>query len=42
MDLVEQQKGEALKAVCYVLGSEPKSEEVVAFVNGPMRSLLCR
>ncbi|WP_232515684.1 YjdF family protein [Aeribacillus pallidus] len=42
--VVEQKEGEAIKAVRYVFGSEPKDDEVLAFVNGPMLSLLhkCR
>lgn len=42
--MVEQKEGEALKAVRYVFGSEPKDDEVLAFANGPMLSLLhkCR
>jgi hypothetical protein len=38
--VVEQRENETLKAVRYVFGSEPKPEEVLAFVNGPMLSLL--
>lgn len=42
--VVEQKEGEALKAVRYVFRPEPKDDEVLAFANGPMLSLLhkCR
>ncbi|WP_027409938.1 YjdF family protein [Anoxybacteroides tepidamans] len=38
--VVEQREKEELRAVRYVFGSEPKLEEVLTFVNGPMLSLL--
>ncbi|MDR9797779.1 YjdF family protein [Aeribacillus pallidus] len=42
--VVEQKEGEALKAVRYVFRPEPKDDEVFAFANDPMLSLLhkCR